>query len=549
MLNQETMVIDKAEFSKALDKIFRPFNRSDSPGLVVGVAKGGELLYRRGFGLANVEHGVANTPKTRMRIGSTTKHFTCLASLLLAEDGKFDVDASIRTYIPELQPQAGEPTLRQLMSHAGGYRCYIDTGFIADGPAVHPAPAALAAQVRQTEANFPPGERMLYNNGGYNLLSLAIERVTGAPFESFLKERIFDPLGMIDTLSVPSDMEIHQGLAGLYTPGKDGAWRRGIFITEGLRGEGAMISTVDDMLRWLAHLRGPRTLGSASTWEQMMSPPRLANGFQAQYALGLILDAYRGVPVIHHGGSVTGGTCQMITVPDHALDIIILTNGAPANADDLANQIIDTALGDEILAPKVAPPETEPYAGLLGRYHCARSGMVLGLADMEGKLGFSFFTSPPAPIDECDEGLVSPFAKTVVGHFVIHTKGLDTQAVPETLEISDSGNPDTFTRLPDAAPDIETMAADLHGSFYARDIDGRARFERDGEALELHIHGPYGESVWAVEALGTDLLSCSFKGYRIPWVGVLNLIRTDGAVSGFTFTSRRTRNLRFERQD
>ena len=541
-------MIDKAEFGKALDKLFRPFNRSDAPGLVVGVAKDGEVLYRRGFGLANVEHGVANTPKTRMRIGSTTKHFTCLAALLLAEDGKLDIDTSIRTYIPELQPQAGEPSLRQLMSHAGGYRCYIDTGFIADGPAVHPAPAALAAQVRQTEANFPPGERMIYNNGGYNLLSIAIERVTGAPFETFLKERIFDALGMIDTLSVPSDMEIHQGLAGLYTPGKDGAWRRGIFITEGLRGEGAMISTVDDMLRWLAHLRGPRTLGSASTWEQMMSPPRLANGFQAQYALGLILDTYRGVPVIHHGGSVTGGTCQMITAPDHGLDIIILTNGAPANADDLANQIIDTTLGDEVLAPKATPPATEDHKGLLGRYHCARSGLLVGLADMEGKLGFSFFTSPPQLLDDSDEGPVSPFAKTVVGHFVIHTKGLAPGAAPDVLDISDSGNPDQFQRLPETAPDIEDMAADLHGAFYARDIDGSAHFEREGDDLELHIHGPYGESVWTLAALAPDLLSCSFKGYRIPWVGVLNLSRADGVVSGFSFTSRRTRNLRFERQ-
>jgi len=535
--------------TKRLDEIFRPYNRSDRPGLVVGVAKGGKPIYRRGFGLANVEHGVANTPLTRMRIGSTTKHFTCLAALLLAEDGKLDIDASIRAYAPEYPALGGEPTLRQLMSHAGGHRCYIDTGFIADGAAIHPAEAALAAQARQTAANFPPGERMLYNNGGYNVLSLAIERASGVRFETFMKQRIFEPLGMHATASIPSDFEIHQGLAGLYTPA-GGGWRRGIFITENLRGEGAMVSTIDDMLRWLAHLRSPaKTVGSADSWRQMTTAPKLANGFQAQYALGLIIDDYRGVRVIHHGGSVTGGQCQMITAPDHALDIIILTNGVQARPDELAEQVMDAVLGETVLAPRPEAPPTAAYKALLGRYYDDRSGMLFGFADMDGKLGLSFFTSPPAPIDACDEGLVSPFAKTVVGHFVFHTRGLQLGdgVSPETLVVSDSGNLDTFRRLPDEAPPM-AKADELAGEFYAVDIDARAWFEADGEGLALRIHGPYGESQWTLGSLADDLMSATYKNPSIPWVGVVAIEREAGAASAFAFTSRRTRKLRFERR-
>ena len=108
---------------EAIDELFKPVNRSDAPGLVVGIAQCGKILYRRGFGLASVELGVANTPRTRMRIGSTSKHFTCVAALLLAEEGKLDIDAGVRRYLPELRDLQPEPTLRQLMTHTSGYRC------------------------------------------------------------------------------------------------------------------------------------------------------------------------------------------------------------------------------------------------------------------------------------------------------------------------------------------------------------------------------------------------------------------------------------------
>src|SRR5580698_9960137 len=112
--------------AERLDALFAPWNRTDEPGLVVAVAKDGAVIYRRGFGMASLETGAANTPATRMRIGSISKHFTCLLALLLAEDGKLDIDAPIRSYVPELSGPGGDPTLRQLMQHRGGSRCYLD---------------------------------------------------------------------------------------------------------------------------------------------------------------------------------------------------------------------------------------------------------------------------------------------------------------------------------------------------------------------------------------------------------------------------------------
>src|SRR5579872_2833811 len=227
--------------TEALDQLFAPWNRTDEPGLVVGVVKDGALIYRRGFGMASLEHAAANTPATRMRIGSISKHFTCLLALLLAEEGKLDLDAPVRAYIPELAGPGGDPTLRQLMQHRGGSRCYLDLGFIGHGMSLPPVGTALAAQVRQSGRNFAPGTAMIYNNGGYHLVSIAIERAGGARFEDQLKARLFDVIGMPDTASVPTDHDITPGgVAAMHLPRRNG-WRRGLLWSDELRGEGAII--------------------------------------------------------------------------------------------------------------------------------------------------------------------------------------------------------------------------------------------------------------------------------------------------------------------
>jgi CubicO group peptidase (beta-lactamase class C family) len=114
--------------AQRIGEIFAPFGRSDAPGLVLGVTRGNNTVFRQGFGLASIEHGLANGPTTRMRIGSTSKQFTCLATLLLAEDGMLDVDASVRAYLPELPTLEGEPTLRQLMTHTGDIAAISTSG-------------------------------------------------------------------------------------------------------------------------------------------------------------------------------------------------------------------------------------------------------------------------------------------------------------------------------------------------------------------------------------------------------------------------------------
>ncbi len=539
----------------ALDDLFQGVNRSDAPGLVVGVAQQGKTVYRRGFGLASVELGVANTAWTRMRIGSTSKHFTCLAVLLLAEDGKLDVDASVRSYIPELPLLEGEPTLRQLMTHTGGYRCYLDVGFLSDGMAIKPKGVALTTQLRQSGINFRPGEKMMYCNGGYHLLSVVIDRVSGMPFEQFLQQRIFAPLAMLDTVSAPSDLEIHRGMATLHVATPDGGWRRGIFPTEEVRGEGAMISTLDDMLVWLAHLRAAeKKVGNADSWRQMLQTTRLNNGTVNPYALGLMRHDYRGVEVIHHAGGVIGGTCQMLTVPSQALDIVIITNGAQVNAVQLANKIIDAMAGEALVAEPPAKAAAERFKTMLGtRYHSPTSGLVFGFEEApEGRLGLAFLNGPPVVLKEQGQTLMLGFEDMAIGPLALQTADLALAGAepPAALAFSEAGNTERFERLPATPPALAEAGASLAGRYRAPDLDAEARiaFDAEGKTLQLEVFGAYGTNVMVLSPWSAEVFGWHVADTHLPLRGVLSIERgAGGAVEAFRVNTPRTRQMRFER--
>jgi len=523
-----------------LDALFAPWNRSDEPGLAIGVAKDGAVVYRRGFGMASLETAVANTPKTRMRIGSTSKHFTSLLALLLAEEGKLDLDQPIRTFIPELTGPGGDPTPRQLLQHRGGSRCYLDIGFIGHGMSVPPLGRALAVQVRQTGRNFEPGAAMIYNNGGYHLVSIAIERVGGAPFEAQLKQRLFDVVGMPDTASIPSDHDITAGVATMHIPGRDGRWRRGLFPSDEVRGEGAIVSTVDDMLRWMAHLRTRDRFGSDKTWAELTALPRYSDGSLGVYALGLMRDEYRGLPILHHAGGVMGGTAQMLAFPEHGLDVIILANGARgADVVRLAQQVADVVLADHV-GPETPTVAAEESKSLLGDYWSPDSRMIYSLVDEGSVLKLSIAKSPGgvALVRKDDGLLVCPAGG--IGEIALRVRGedLEVRFGPDTL---------VYRRLTDGSGDAAAFAAAAQGRYRSDDADTLAAIDRAGEALTLTLSDGLGQVSAPLIVLSPTVGFSKPKGAMNVFRATLSLDLEGDRASGFQLSTSRTRNLVFRR--
>jgi len=543
--------VDTASLS-SIDALLQPFNLGDAPGIIVGVARDGQCIYRRGVGMACIEQGVAMAPRTRVRIASTSKHFTSVAVLLLAEQGRLHPDDLIYQHLPELAPlHPAGPTLRQLMQHTGGWR--TDLAAITQGLAIEPVADWTQPMPAMPRAlNFEPGSRMIYSNTGYQLLARVIERISGQRYEDFLRERIFAPLGMNDTESLGSDFDVRPGMALQYQvlpAAAGGGLRRGMYPAE-LRGSGSLVSTVDDMLRWLAHLRSPvKTVGSADSWAQMLALPTLSTGTALPYALGLFRHPYRGVEVIHHSGAVLGATSQMITVPEQQLDVMIMVNGAAVSPVALGFQIIDALLGEAHLGPPTEHLPTTAHAALPGhRYHAAQTGALLAFEDLAGKLGMTWFASGAAPLRRVGDQAVLACEDTALNPVLIDLEQLRGEAAPATITISDGGHLLRCERLPATAPDLPL--GELVGTYGAPELGVEVRVEPDGDSITLRLHGAHGRNAYRLRALSADVLLAEPLDPLFAALGgrgVVNVDREAGRVVGFRLDATRMRHLRFVR--
>lgn len=542
---------------EALSALFRPYACSDGPGVVVGIAQHGERLYRKAFGMASLEHARALTTATRLRIGSVSKHFTCLAVLLLCEDGLLDADAGIGTYVPELSRAGSAPTLRQLMSHRGGQRCALDLALLTQGLAIPPRGATLAAQIRQRDENFRPGERMMYSNGGYHLLSLAIERASGMPFDAFLQARIFTPMGMHQTASIDSDMTVVPGIASFHLPDGNDGYLRGIFPSREILGEGSIVSTVDDMLRWTAHMHGDKTIGTDATWAQMLEMPVFSSGQRSHYALGLKQTNYRGVELTHHSGGVIGGTSHMVFCATHGLDVVLLSNGALDGPIDLAHRIVDIVLADVLSGdgPPI-PVRASAHAARLGCYRSLDSDAVYALEDRDGALtlGGWLCAGKPLPLYPIEGSPTNDVAIEAGsdGAFSVHWGTRNAPDDLDHLRIAHCGHAETFQRL--AEPPLMTadLAAAVCGIYESHDANARATIEpdpADRNALMLRMQGSAGGCDYRLTPIAENVFGMA----PIAPLGFIDGIVTlshgpsQPMTTGFRIDTQRSRRIAFTR--
>ncbi|PIF74761.1 CubicO group peptidase (beta-lactamase class C family) [Variovorax sp. 54] len=543
---------DTASALAAIDALVAPLNRSDAPGLVLAIAQHGRLLYRRAVGMASLEMGVALTPTTRMRIASTSKHFTAMAVLLLAEDGLLDVEDPVQKYLPELpQLSANGPTLRHLLTHTSGWRGHDELWAIAHGLTFTLPGPGLPAMARQSELNFEPGTHMVYSNGGYFLLAKIVERVSGQSFDDFLKVRLFGPLGMPDTSSVQTDLDVVPGLAGLYMPAPGGGWRRGLYPCE-LDGGGSLVSTADDMLRWLAHMHGSeKIVGSAKSWALLSAPTTLSSGSQVNYGFGLARHPYRGVEIVHHAGAVLGAQSQMISVPSHGLDIIAMVNGAPVSPGMLTLKVIELLLGDALSPPDVRPLASA-FPALPGqRYHAPSTGGLLSFSDVGGKLAMSWQAGEAKPLNQGDGKLWLSLQDLPTNDLVLDTADLDPQRAPDALVLHEGGQPRRFERLPETAPDAASLADELCGDYTSPDLDATAQMALVDGKLRLTVQGRHGQHACVLTPLSADVMTLVSVDPVLSQMGksVLNVERKSGRVVGLLLATTRSRNIHLARQE
>lgn len=514
------------EFDKTkVDALLAPCDRGDRPGLAVGIAHRGRPLYRRGLGLASVELPVLLTPSTRMRVASVTKHFCALAVMLLAEDGKLAIDDSLRHHLPALGPWAEAITLRQLMGHTSGMRCAIDALFFLNGAAGKTVPAAAQRDLLHglRSVNFAPGTDFLYCNGGYTLLTELVERLADQPFADFLLERVLRPVGLHDSLLRPDDHICLPNAATLHRATPDGGFAKGHFGPPH-DGAGGLVSTVDDMLRWMDHLRRPH-VGSAATWSAMRTPLTLADGSSTGYGLGLMRGVHRGLKVLHHSGALIGGTSQMIQVLDHDLDIVVLANSSAVDAVSVADQLIDACIRGLPAAPQAAMLDLE------GDFLDAERGRLMRLLTHDGATWLEI-NGARMPLKRRADGTLWCRSNPSLGAM------LEVAADGQALDWIELGRRSRLPRLP--APSGHAAPAPS-GRYRVADLGLQVDIGPLGEHTRLQLRGPYGTMNYTLQSRGPDVWACTHDNPLLP-AGALLLRRGDQ----LTLTTPRTRQLPLE---
>ncbi len=355
---------------------------------------------------------------------------------------------------------------------------------------------------------------------------------------------------MDDTDSAPSDMMITPGLATLHVPRPGGGWRRGIFPSEEIRGEGALVSTVDDMLRWLAHLRGPKVVGTEETWRQMLSPPTLRDGTSSIYALGLHVHDHRGVRVIHHAGAVIGGSAQVLAAPAHGLDIVMLSNGAPLSPMPTVYRILEAVLGDELGPPGPELAALERWRHLEDEYYADGTGLVIGFGPAAAHLGISIMGSPPYPVlRDTGDMLRVGFEEAALGPIEITTAALGADAqggAPDAIRVKEAGVAHNLVRLRVDGAAAACAARSLAGRYRSVDLAADAVVAVDEQAPRIAIRGEFGAFSGTLRFLSWDVALVYDAGSPVS-AGVIARSPGTGSAHGFRVSMARGRGFTFDR--
>ncbi|HEU4557865.1 MAG TPA: serine hydrolase domain-containing protein [Longimicrobium sp.] len=371
-----------------VDSLFAAWNKPESPGCAVGVSRNGRTVLSRAYGSANLEYGIPNTPATIFEAGSVSKQFTAAAIVRLAQQGKLSLDDNVRRHVPEV-PDYGTPiTLRHLLNHTSGLRDWGAVMSLAGWPRgtrIYTHAHALDVISRQRSLNFTPGAEYSYSNTGYNLLAMIVERVSGMSFAEFSRRELFEPLGMTSTQWRDDFTRTVKGRSSAYTL-SNGAWHLQMPF-ENVHGNGGLLTTVDDLLKW-NHALDSGTVAGMDTLE---TQGVLSNGRKIAYALGLSVGEFRGLREVSHSGATAGYRAYLARYPETGVSVALLCNAG--NADpELALRAAALFMADR-LRPEGPPAAAAPVAvepvelqRRAGVYRNRRTGAPLRMAVVDGKL-------------------------------------------------------------------------------------------------------------------------------------------------------------------
>ncbi len=327
-----------------IDRIFADWNREDGPGGSVGIIENGKLIYAKGFGLANLEHNISNSSSTVFRIASTSKQFTAMCVLILAEDGEIQLKDPIGKFFPAMKPKLAACTIWQLLHHTSGIPDYLALHQLTDESAAesYTPEDSIGIIVRQSTLMFEPASDFSYSNSNYLLLGEIVARVKNSSLREFAEERVFAPLGMKHTHFHDDNTEVVKNRADGYEKEDSRWWISNTQLNH--VGDGGVFTTVSDLLKWDQIFYSCPLPGGNKLIQKMLTTVPTSGS----YGCGIDVSEYRGLKTHAHGGAFAGYRAQMLRFPDQKVSIICLANHARATPSVLAMEVADVLLGNKL---------------------------------------------------------------------------------------------------------------------------------------------------------------------------------------------------------
>jgi len=538
------------EMSAKVDRVFDKWNKPDSPGCALGIYKDGHIAYKHGYGMANLNDDVSITSQTVFHVASMSKQFTAASILLLAQQGKLSLDDDVHKYIPEL-PDFGERiTLRHLMHHTSGLRDQwsllglagwrYSKDLITDDD-------VMSVLVHQKALNFKPGEKYMYSNTGFTLLALVVKKVSGMSLREFTTKNIFEPLGMSHTHFRDDHEEVIKHDALGYEQDGEGKPFRMSLTNFDTTGATSLHTTVEDLQLWDENFYHPRVGGPAFI-QQMLQKGKLNSGKDQDYASGLSIGTYRGLPMVGHGGADAGYRSGMDRFPDQHFSAAILCNSAEADPGSLLHHVADIILADQFKQPPPVAPKpaatsvvsisADQMKAIAGTYWKSDDDDYQRIVLKDGALLLDFGGDEYHPLKPFAESHFHvgevPWGDHLDLHFIAASG-----AKPAHIEQSwDGGSPDVYEWVATVEPTPQQLA-EYSGAYVSDEIDPVYRFKLvDGKLILLRLRNK------------PDQLRPTSQDIFTGQIGTLRFTRdTNHRVSGFTLNAGRIRGFQFKRRD
>lgn len=372
--------------SKKVDAIFAEYDKTNSPGCALAILKDGKIIYKRGYGMSNMEYNIAITPTSIFHIASISKQFTAAAIVRLSLEGKLSLDEDIRKYLPEVPDFGHKITFKNLIHHTSGIRDQWDLQWLAGwrNDDLITEKDILDLLIKQKTLNFLPGDEYAYCNTGYTLTAIAVKRITGISLRDYADSVFFKPLGMINTHFHSDHAEITPNRTSAYIKDEQGKLKISIPVFDNY-GATSLFTTVEDLAKWDENFY-TKQIGGEGFINLMQKTDELNNKTPQNYASGLIVSNYKGYKTVGHRGADAGYRSNIIRFPDEHFSVVIFANMASISPSLLSYKVADLFLKDKSIPQPMFKVNSKIVKGWTGDYFEMRTQSLQKLTYQNEKL-------------------------------------------------------------------------------------------------------------------------------------------------------------------